>query len=105
MAASKLQAFWNHPAGPKTIHFWGPTFKWVISIANVADFSKPPENISYPHQCGLHLPPFLVDVSYLLFKKFQFGYNGGVRYLGCCCLLICSRCLHWSYLVTLQLGD
>ncbi|KAF8017415.1 hypothetical protein BT93_H2554 [Corymbia citriodora subsp. variegata] len=51
MAASKLQAFWNHPAGPKTIHFWAPTFKWVISIANVADFSKPPENISYPQQC------------------------------------------------------
>ncbi|PKI67757.1 mitochondrial pyruvate carrier 4-like isoform X1 [Punica granatum] len=49
-AASKLQAFWNHPAGPKTIHFWAPTFKWVISIANAADFTKPPENISYPMQ-------------------------------------------------------
>ncbi|KAI8552911.1 hypothetical protein RHMOL_Rhmol06G0305200 [Rhododendron molle] len=50
MAGSKIQAFWNHPAGPKTIHFWAPTFKWVISIANVADFSKPPEQLSYPHQ-------------------------------------------------------
>ncbi|XP_075671778.1 mitochondrial pyruvate carrier 4-like isoform X1 [Castanea sativa] len=53
MAASKLQAFWNHPAGPKTIHFWAPTFKWVISIANVADFSKPPEKISYPQQIAV----------------------------------------------------
>ncbi|CAO2835870.1 unnamed protein product [Amaranthus hypochondriacus] len=50
MASSKLKAFWNHPAGPKTIHFWGPTFKWGISIANVADFAKPPETISYPQQ-------------------------------------------------------
>ncbi|XP_040989986.1 mitochondrial pyruvate carrier 4-like [Juglans microcarpa x Juglans regia] len=50
MAASKLQAFWNHPAGPKTIHFWAPTAKWVISIANIADFSKPPEIISNPQQ-------------------------------------------------------
>ncbi|KAI4340034.1 hypothetical protein MLD38_024910 [Melastoma candidum] len=50
MAASKLQAFWNHPAGPKTIHFWAPTFKWGISLANVADFQKPPETISLPHQ-------------------------------------------------------
>ncbi|XP_077229698.1 mitochondrial pyruvate carrier 4-like isoform X1 [Tasmannia lanceolata] len=50
MAGSKIQALWNHPAGPKTIHFWAPTFKWGISIANVADFSKPPEQISYPHQ-------------------------------------------------------
>ncbi|PHT99815.1 Mitochondrial pyruvate carrier 2 [Capsicum chinense] len=50
MATSKLQALWNHPAGPKTIHFWAPTFKWGISIANIADFAKPPEKISYPQQ-------------------------------------------------------
>ncbi|RWW18031.1 hypothetical protein BHE74_00043339 [Ensete ventricosum] len=53
MAASKIQALWNHPAGPKTIHFWAPTFKWGISIANVADFSKPPEKISYPQQVAV----------------------------------------------------
>ncbi|KAL0461153.1 UNVERIFIED_CONTAM: Mitochondrial pyruvate carrier 3 [Sesamum latifolium] len=47
---SKLQALWNHPAGPKTIHFWAPTFKWGLSIANVSDFSKPPETLSYPQQ-------------------------------------------------------
>ncbi|XP_047065130.1 mitochondrial pyruvate carrier 4-like [Lolium rigidum] len=50
MSSSKLQALWNHPAGPKTIHFWAPTFKWGISIANVADFAKPTEKISYPQQ-------------------------------------------------------
>nr|GLL26647.1 mitochondrial pyruvate carrier 4 isoform X4 [Ipomoea trifida] len=53
MAASKLQALWNHPAGPKTIHFWAPTFKWGISIANIADFSKPPEKLSYPQQIDI----------------------------------------------------
>ncbi|KAL6212683.1 hypothetical protein ACLB2K_017901 [Fragaria x ananassa] len=53
MATSKLQALWNHPAGPKTIHFWAPTFKWGISIANIADFSKPPENLSYPQQIAV----------------------------------------------------
>ncbi|KAK7245930.1 hypothetical protein RIF29_40784 [Crotalaria pallida] len=51
--ASKLQALWNHPAGPKTIHFWAPTFKWGISIANIADFSKPPEKLSYPQQIAV----------------------------------------------------
>ncbi|KAF8008176.1 hypothetical protein BT93_K1993 [Corymbia citriodora subsp. variegata] len=50
MAASKFQAFWNHPAGPKTIHFWAPLFKWGTTIANLADLSKPPEQISYPQQ-------------------------------------------------------
>ncbi|KOM53305.1 hypothetical protein LR48_Vigan09g196400 [Vigna angularis] len=53
MAAAKLQALWNHPAGPKTIHFWAPTFKWGISIANIADFSKPPEKLSYPQQIAV----------------------------------------------------
>ncbi|KAJ0045659.1 hypothetical protein Pint_04057 [Pistacia integerrima] len=63
MAANKLQAFWNHPAGPKTkliaecnklkVHFWAPTFKWGISVANIADFSKPPEKLSYPQQLAV----------------------------------------------------
>ncbi|KAH8969725.1 hypothetical protein BDL97_02G048700 [Sphagnum fallax] len=34
-------------------HFWAPTFKWGISIANVADFSKPPDKISYPQQIAV----------------------------------------------------
>ncbi|KAK4753327.1 hypothetical protein SAY87_022125 [Trapa incisa] len=63
-AASKLQAFWNHPAGPKTIHFWAPTFKWVISIANVADFTKPPDSISYPQQT-------VVAVSGLIWSRYS----------------------------------
>ncbi|KAH7837499.1 hypothetical protein Vadar_014557 [Vaccinium darrowii] len=53
MATSKLQALWNHPAGPKTIHFWAPTFKWGISIANIVDFAKPPEKLSYPQQIAV----------------------------------------------------
>ena len=35
-----------HPAGPFTIFFWAPTFKWMITIANIGDFEKPAENIS-----------------------------------------------------------
>mmetsp|Transcript_13417 Transcript_13417/g.48826 ORF Transcript_13417/g.48826 Transcript_13417/m.48826 type:complete len:122 (-) Transcript_13417:2658-3023(-) len=46
-------AFWNHPAGPKTIHFWAPTFKWGISFANIADMQKPPEKLSYPQQIAI----------------------------------------------------
>ncbi|KAF9602850.1 hypothetical protein IFM89_031796, partial [Coptis chinensis] len=32
------------------VHFWAPTFKWGISIANIADFAKPPEKLSYPQE-------------------------------------------------------
>uniref|UniRef100_A0A0E0LU17 Mitochondrial pyruvate carrier n=1 Tax=Oryza punctata TaxID=4537 RepID=A0A0E0LU17_ORYPU len=38
---------------PRRLHFWAPTFKWGISIANVADFAKPPEKISYPQQVAV----------------------------------------------------
>ncbi|KAK9691332.1 hypothetical protein RND81_09G190200 [Saponaria officinalis] len=53
MASSKLQAIWNHPTGPKTIHFWAPTFKWGLIVANVADYAKPPQELSYPHQAAM----------------------------------------------------
>jgi hypothetical protein len=32
--------------------FLGPTFKWCLNVANVAEFVKPPEEISYPQQLG-----------------------------------------------------
>ncbi|GBG00407.1 hypothetical protein Rsub_13131 [Raphidocelis subcapitata] len=51
--ASKFTAFLNHPAGPKTIHFWAPTFKWGITFANIADLQRPPEKLSYPQQIAV----------------------------------------------------
>ncbi|KAJ9520105.1 hypothetical protein QJQ45_030028 [Haematococcus lacustris] len=51
--AATLKAFWNHPAGPKTIFFWAPTMKWGISIANIADMQRPAELISYPQQTAI----------------------------------------------------
>ncbi|MED6187126.1 hypothetical protein PIB30_073442 [Stylosanthes scabra] len=28
-----LRTFWNSPIGPKTTHFWGPTFNWSLPLA------------------------------------------------------------------------
>ncbi|BBG99940.1 hypothetical protein Prudu_009799 [Prunus dulcis] len=83
MANSKLQAIWNHPAGPKTkaslsekenpglrfdlVHFWAPTFKWGLTIANILDSSKPPEDLSYAQQSDCRrtgiLSVSILDVS------------------------------------------
>lgn len=51
--AARFKAIWDHPAGPKTIHFWAPTFKWGISLANIADLQRPPDKISYPQQTAI----------------------------------------------------
>ncbi|KAL2645429.1 hypothetical protein R1flu_013016 [Riccia fluitans] len=51
--ASKLAQLWNHPAGPRTIFFWAPAMKWGVSFANIRDFQRPPELISYNQQAAL----------------------------------------------------
>jgi mitochondrial pyruvate carrier 2 len=51
--ASRLKDFINHPAGPKTIFFWAPTFKWGICIANFSDMQRDPETISLPMQIAV----------------------------------------------------
>ncbi|KAM0754887.1 UPF0041-domain-containing protein [Meredithblackwellia eburnea MCA 4105] len=50
---SKLQAFINHPAGPKTVFFWAPMFKWGLVAAGLKDLSRPAEKISIPQNLAL----------------------------------------------------
>ncbi|XP_038207312.1 mitochondrial pyruvate carrier 2-like [Zerene cesonia] len=45
-----LRPLWEHPAGPKTIFFWAPAFKWGLVIAGLGDVTRPPETLSIP-QC------------------------------------------------------
>mmetsp|Transcript_11967 Transcript_11967/g.15652 ORF Transcript_11967/g.15652 Transcript_11967/m.15652 type:complete len:132 (-) Transcript_11967:282-677(-) len=52
---SKVAEFLDHPAGPFTIHFWAPTFKWGISFANIADMKKPANQLSVAQQCAVTL--------------------------------------------------
>lgn len=37
---------WDHPAGPKTIHFWAPFMKWSLVAAGAADMARPAEKLS-----------------------------------------------------------
>lgn len=46
-----LRPLWNHPAGPKTIFFWAPGFKWALVIAGIGDLSRPADKLS-PFQSG-----------------------------------------------------
>lgn len=43
----------GHAAGPFTIFFWAPTFKWAITIANIADMKKPAELLSANQQLAI----------------------------------------------------
>lgn len=54
-STSRLRAFLNHPAGPKTIHFWAPTFKWFLVLASLSDLTRPPQTISISQSVALGL--------------------------------------------------
>ncbi|CAD5117245.1 DgyrCDS6040 [Dimorphilus gyrociliatus] len=49
----RLQPFWEHEAGPKTIFFWAPAFKWGLVIAGLADYARPAENLSLAQSVSL----------------------------------------------------
>ena len=34
------QQWINSPAGPKTIHFWAPAWKWSLVFAGLADYFR-----------------------------------------------------------------
>ena len=36
----------EHPAGPRTVHFWAPLMKWGLVLAGLADIHRPPEQLS-----------------------------------------------------------
>jgi hypothetical protein len=53
---ARFRPLWMHQAGPKTIFFWGPLFKWGLVVAGLKDLSsKPPELISIPQSMSLAL--------------------------------------------------
>lgn len=43
---TRLRPLWEHPAGPKTIFFWAPAFKWGLVVASIRDISRPADKIS-----------------------------------------------------------
>ncbi|KAG2353689.1 mitochondrial pyruvate carrier [Suillus spraguei] len=51
-AGSKLSAFMNHPAGPKTVFFWAPLMKWCLVAAGVKDLSRPADKLSVSQNVG-----------------------------------------------------
>ncbi|XP_028166272.1 mitochondrial pyruvate carrier 2-like isoform X2 [Ostrinia nubilalis] len=43
---SKLRPLWEHEAGPKTIFFWAPAFKWALVLTSIDDFRRPLDKVS-----------------------------------------------------------
>ncbi|XP_026477394.1 mitochondrial pyruvate carrier 2-like isoform X2 [Ctenocephalides felis] len=50
---------WNSPAGPKTVFFWAPLFKWGLVIAGIGDLSRPAEQLSVRQSGSLAVTGFV----------------------------------------------
>ncbi|XP_068140539.1 mitochondrial pyruvate carrier 2 [Drosophila tropicalis] len=49
-----VRPLWESPAGPRTVFFWAPMFKWGLVLAGLGDsLSRPPQNISLNQCCAL----------------------------------------------------
>ncbi|KAL2102188.1 hypothetical protein ACEWY4_001356 [Coilia grayii] len=59
MLPPKLRPFYNHPAGPKTVFFWAPWFKWGLVVAGIADFTRPAEKLSTSQSAVLTATGFI----------------------------------------------
>ena len=49
----KLHALLAHPAGPFTIHFVAPSFKWMITLSNLSLINADPNTLSVPQQIAV----------------------------------------------------
>ncbi|XP_012054822.1 PREDICTED: mitochondrial pyruvate carrier 2-like [Atta cephalotes] len=49
----KFRAAFLHPAGPTTIFFWAPTFKWGLVIAGIGDINRSVDTISLSQTASL----------------------------------------------------
>jgi len=56
---SKLRPLWNHPAGPKTVFFWSPMFKWGLVLAGIGDLQRPVETVSIRQSGALAATGFI----------------------------------------------
>jgi len=53
MVPQRVRPLWEHPAGPKTVFFWAPAFKWALVIAGIGDMARPAENLSASQSAAL----------------------------------------------------
>ncbi|XP_031831061.1 mitochondrial pyruvate carrier 2 [Nomia melanderi] len=49
----RFRALFLHPAGPTTVFFWAPTFKWGLVAAGIGDLTRPPNAISLSQTASL----------------------------------------------------
>jgi len=51
--SGKLHNAWHHEAGPKTVFFWAPAWKWSLVVAGLSDLARPAHKLSLNNSVAL----------------------------------------------------
>ncbi|EQC35463.1 hypothetical protein SDRG_07171 [Saprolegnia diclina VS20] len=94
----KVVSFLEHPAGPFTIHFWAPAFKWCISLANVADMKKNPDLLSTPQQVAVTLTGVIWSRYSLVITPKNWNLFSVNLFMAGTGLTQLYRKAHWEYM-------
>ncbi|KIK67037.1 hypothetical protein GYMLUDRAFT_37068 [Collybiopsis luxurians FD-317 M1] len=98
--ATAFAKFVNHPAGPKTVFFWGPIMKWCLVGAGLKDLNRPADKLSVSQNVALAATGFIwvrysfviIPVNYSLAAVNFFVGMSGLTQLG--------RVAHYRYTTT-----
>ncbi|XP_012251195.1 mitochondrial pyruvate carrier 2-like [Athalia rosae] len=93
---NKLQPLWNHPAGPQTIFFWAPVFKWGLVIAGLSDLKRPASELSISQSGALGLTGLIwTRYSVAIIPK-NYGLFSVNLFVACTALYQVSRAIKYQ---------
>jgi len=52
-ASASLHSSRGMRSSARAVHFWAPTTKWLITLANISDLYRPVESMSLPQQAAI----------------------------------------------------
>lgn len=91
-----MKTKWNHPAGPKTIHFWCPIVKWGLVFAGMSDLVRPASTLSLNQSLSL-------GVTGIIWTRYCFVIIPRNYFLASCNLFLgltgitqTARCIHYQ---------
>lgn len=91
----RADSLWNHAAGPKTIFFWSPVFKWGLVIAGLSDLRRPPDQLSVSQSASLAATGFIWSRYSLVIIPKNWGLFSVNLAVGCSQLVQLFRA--WNY--------
>ncbi|XP_026735295.1 probable mitochondrial pyruvate carrier 2 isoform X2 [Trichoplusia ni] len=70
-----MRPMWEHPAGPKTIFFWAPAFKWALVAASLDAYTRPLDTVSTTQSATLSATGLIWTRYCLVIKPINYSLS------------------------------